>query len=689
MLSLNSKIESITRVGKTTAKRFKLLKISTINDLLFHFPFRYEDFSKITPIKDLKTDTLVNVVGQIELIQKKKSPRKKIFITECLATDSNGDQIKIIWFNQPFITKYIKVGDLVSFTGKITTDYTGPILKSPNYEKISSSSTSTAQGITPIYPTTANITQKQITFLIKQVINLSSEIPDFLPSNIVEKLKLFTLQKAIQEMHFPTDFNSLELARYRLAFNELFLVQLQSQTLKQNLKSQKSIAIPFAENETKKFVNSLPFKLTDDQKKSAWTILKDLKKSEPMSRLLEGDVGSGKTVTAVIAALNTALNNQQVVIMVPTEILAFQHYNSITKDLKEFNIEVGLFTRTKKIFNNSNQTKKIMLEAVKNGAVEIIIGTHSLIQETVEFKNLALAIIDEQHRFGVKQRKTLMEKSGDKNTIPHLLSMTATPIPRSLALVIYGDLDISIINELPKGRKKIITKLVDENKRNNTYDFIAKEIKDDRQAFVVCPLIEESEKIEASSAEEVYKKLLKIFPNLKVALLHGRMKAKEKEEIMDNFLKNKTNILVSTSVIEVGVDIPNSTIMMIESADRFGLAQLHQFRGRVGRGEHQSYCFLFSGNNSSKTKTRLKALENHNSGLELAKIDLKQRGPGEVYGTNQKGFPEFEMANLLDHNLIKLAQDEAIKILEEDFELKKYPKLKEKLNELNEKIHME
>lgn len=684
MLKLDSKIELINRVGQTTAKRLKLLGIKTVRDLLFHFPFRYEDFSKITQVKDVKDGDLVNIVGQVELIQKKRSPRKRMYITEGLVTDANGDQIKIIWFNQPFITNYIKVGDTVSFTGKISQDFSGAVLKSPNYEKVSNSSK--AQGITPVYSLTANITQKQVRFLVKQVINFCNQIEDYLPQNVIDSQKLFGLAKTIKELHFPSSFDSLEKARNRLAFDELFLVQLQSQTLKKNLKSQKSIKIEFKEKDTKNFVNSLSFKLTDDQKKSSWSILQDLKKEKPMSRLLEGDVGSGKTITSVIAALNTALNKLQTVIMVPTEILAFQHYNSIKKNLANFNIEVGLYTRTKKIFNEQNQTKKTAKEIIKNGAMEIIIGTHSLIQEDIEFKNLALAIIDEQHRFGVKQRKALMEKSGDPETIPHLLSMTATPIPRSLALVIYGDLDISIIKEMPKGRKKIITKLVNENKRNEAYNFIQKEIEKGRQAFVVCPLIEESEKMEADSVNEVYNKMKKVFPDLQVAMLHGKMKAKEKDEIMDEFLKNKTNILVSTSVIEVGVDVPNSTIMIIESADRFGLAQLHQFRGRVGRSEHQSYCFLFSDAASGKTKERLEALEKHHSGLDLAKIDLKQRGPGEVYGTEQKGFPEFKMADLFDSVQIKAAQDEAVKILEEDGELKKYPLLKAKLDRMNEEV---
>ncbi|MCK5416181.1 ATP-dependent DNA helicase RecG [Candidatus Parcubacteria bacterium] len=688
MYYLTTKIEDINRVGVTTAKRLKLLNIKTIQDLLYHFPFRYEDYSQITDIKDVQIGTSVNIIGQIELIQKKRSPHKKMYIVEALILDSNDNKIKAIWFNQPFIVKNIKIGDTVSLTGKISQDYTGPILKSPNYEKIYNKQTS-PQGITPIYHLTANLTQKQISYLIKQVIDTVNSIEDFLPENIQKSQNFLSLPETIKAIHRPKDFNELEKARKRLAFDELFLTQLQSQIIKKDLKSNTSHSITFSEKETKKFVKSLPFKLTDDQKKSAWVILKDLEKSKPMSRLLEGDVGSGKTITSVIATLNVALNGYQSVIMVPTEILAIQHYESISKDLKDFNIEIGLFTRNKKIYNQQSTTKKKITEAIKNGAVDIIIGTHALIQETINFKNLALAIIDEQHRFGVEQRKTLINKSDNKNITPHLLSMTATPIPRSLALVIYGDLDISIIKEMPKNRKPIITNAVKENKRKEAYDFIRKEIKNGQQAFVVCPLIDESEKLEAKSVKEVFERLKKVFPSLKIAILHGKLKAKEKEKTMDDFLKNKINILVSTSVIEVGIDIPNSTIMLIEDADRFGLAQLHQFRGRVGRGKHQSYCFLFSDNNSEKVRERLSALEKYNNGLDLAKIDLKQRGPGEVYGINQKGFPEFKMANIFDHLLIKSAQDEAINLLKLNPNLENLPILKKRLDNWNKNIHLE
>ena len=463
--------------------------------------------------------------------------------------------------------------------------------------------------------------------------------------------------------------------------------QLKAQLIKKQIKSRTAPTIKFKESETQSFVGSLPFKLTDAQKKSAWEILQDLEKSEPMSRLLEGDVGSGKTLVAVMAMLNVALNERQAVLMVPTEILAEQHFNSVNRLLKDYHFKIELLTH--------NHKSKTATDA------NIIVGTQALIQETVKFRDLALVIVDEQHRFGVKQRQKLLEFKGENgennktgnNLTPHFLSMTATPIPRSLALAIYGDLDLSIINQVPANRKKILTKLITENKRQSAYDFIRKEIKSGRQAFVVCPLIDESDKLGVKSVKQEHEKLDKeIFPELKVGLLHGKLKAKEKEAIMADFLANKIQILVSTSVIEVGVDVPNATLMIIEGAERFGLATLHQFRGRVGRSDYQSYCFLFPTNeelSNPKTIERLEAMTKYNDGFSLAKIDLKLRGAGDVYGLSQSGFPELRIASLFDYETIKKAQDEASALIKNDPDLKNYPLLKNKLGEWEDSLHLE
>ncbi len=700
MLDLNTDITKINRVGIATAKKLKKIGIETIYDLLFYFPFKYDDFSEITAIENLQPGIKANIVGTIELIQNKRSPKKRMNITEALILDET-ETIKVIWFNQPFIAKNLRVGDRVSLSGKVEDDYGSFVMKSPTYEKLSSSPIPLrrkgsgegyhTQGVVPNYHLTQNLTQKQVRFLIKQIIKLADNIQDWLPEETKKNQKLLDLPKAIKKIHFPKNKKEIKEARKRLAFNELFLIQLQSQIIKQDAINLIAEKIKFKEKETKKFVNSLPFRLTNTQKKSAWEIIQDLSKEKPMMRLLEGDVGSGKTVVACLAMLNIALNKKQSALMVPTEILANQHFESISKLFSKTSLKIGLITRSSQesSWDLQSKTKKDKRQEIAESA-DIIIGTHALIQEDINFKNLNLVIIDEQHRFGVEQRKALINKSGDKTTSPHLLSMTATPIPRSLALALYGDLDISIINEMPKGRKRIITKIVNEKKRSKAYQFIREKINEGQQVFVVCPLIDISDKLGVKSVKEEYKKLNeKIFPDLHIEFLHGKLKAKEKDEIMQKFLNNEVKILVSTSVIEVGIDVPNATIIMIEGADRFGLAQLHQFRGRVGRSDLQSYCLLFTDSAEQKTITRLQALEQYNNGFDLAKIDLKFRGPGEVYGTMQKGFPELKIASLFDYELMKQAQSEAIKLLKKDKSLKNWPKLKEKIDIYNQKIHLE
>ncbi|MDD4271876.1 MAG: ATP-dependent DNA helicase RecG [Patescibacteria group bacterium] len=696
MLTLQTSTTEISRVGESTAKKLKKLGITTVRDLLFYFPYRYEDFTRLTPIAKLQPGLAANVVGQIELIQNKRSWKKRMNITEALITDGT-ETLKVIWFNQPFIARNLKIGDKVSLAGKAEDNYGGLMMTSPAYEKINFGQAIHTQGLVPNYHLTANLTHKQVRFLIKQVIDLSPQVVDWLPLDIKRNIKLLDLSQAIKKVHFPKNNSDIKKARDRLAFDELFLIQLQSQLIKKNLSLSRSLEIKFHESETKKFVDSLPFKLTDAQRKAAWEILGDLGKAKPMSRLLEGDVGSGKTMVAIIAMLNAVLNNQQAVLMVPTEILAKQHFDTVCRLLENFNVKVGLVTRSQRMQNyesrimnhGENAKSKIHNSLFIIHDSQIIIGTHSLIQEDVSFKNLALAVIDEQHRFGVEQRKLLLEHSGSK-LVPHLLSMTATPIPRSLALALYGDLDLSIINQMPKERKKIITKIVPEDKRQAAYEFIRAQIKEGRQVFVICPLIDISDKLGVKSIEEEYEKLDKIiFPELAIGKLHGKMKAAEKEKIMREFLDNKIKILVSTSVVEVGVDVPNASVMMIEGADRFGLAQSHQFRGRVGRSVHQSYCFLFTDSQLPQTLNRLQALVDYSSGSELAKLDLKFRGPGEFYGTAQKGFPELKIASLFDYGLMKQARDQAVKLIDEDAGLKKWPTLKEKLGEWEKLVHLE
>jgi len=688
MYSLETPIELLTRVGKTTASRLKKLDIYNVLDLLYYFPFRYDDFSQIVNIRELQPNQIVTIKGKIVLINNRRSHRKRLVITEALVEDETGS-IKVIWFNQPWLAKNLKAGDEVFLSGKAEFDNLGLQFISPAYEKITERESINTAKIVPVYSLTNNLTQKQLRFLINLILNSATLIKEWLPAEILAKHKLLAHNFALKEIHFPKNFKSLEQARYRLKFDELFLIALQNQLLKKYLAQNFASQQKFKAKEIKEFVSSLPYQLTNDQKKASWQILQDLELAKPMNRLLEGDVGSGKTVVAALAILNTVLNNCQVVLMAPTEILAKQHYNTLNKFLKKFRLKIALLTHSEKILNTGkNLNKKEVLAQIKKGDVNLIIGTHALIQADVEYKKLGLIIVDEQHRFGVEQRKKLKDKNKNKK-LPHFLSMTATPIPRSLALILYGDLDLSIIKEMPSGRKKIITKLVPEQNRANAYQFISQEIKSGRQVFVICPLIDPSDKLGVKSVTEEFKKLDKeVFPDLKIGLLHGKLKAAEKEEIMNEFKANKIKILVSTSVIEVGIDIPNATIMMIEGADRFGLAQLHQFRGRVGRGEHQSYCFLFTENGSPKTQERLSALVKSNDGFALAEYDLKFRGPGEVYGTRQSGLPDLQMASLNDLELINLTKEVAQEFLAK-YNLDDFPLIKAKLEQGKMINHLE
>jgi ATP-dependent DNA helicase RecG len=463
-----------------------------------------------------------------------------------------------------------------------------------------------------------------------------------------------------------------------------------------------AVEIKFDNKLIANFVSNLPFKLTDAQRKSAFEILKDLEKPRPMNRLLNGDVGSGKTVVAALASLQAIAAGYQVAIMVPTEVLAYQHFESFCKLFENYAIDIALLTNSYRITKNfKSETndkikKNYLLSELKNGNIQLIIGTHALIQENIRFKNLALVILDEQHRFGVAQRAYLQQNirkinDGLPDKTPHLLSMTATPIPRTLTLAFFGDLDISLLNEMPEKRKKIITKIINPPERNKIYEFVRQEAEKGRQVFVILPLVEESKTLtDVKAAVAEHKNLSEnIFPNLKIGLIHGRLKSNKKEKVMQNFSAKKLDILVATAVVEVGIDIPNATIMIIEDADRFGLSQLHQFRGRIGRGEHQSYCFLFTRSNSDIAKKRLKTLVQYGSGFKIAEFDLKQRGPGEFLGTRQSGLPDIAMENIANLKLVQIAREEAENILKSDTELKKHPLLQDALKKFREEIHLE
>ncbi len=706
-MDLSLPIEKLRNVGSRNLPRLNKLGIKTVKDLLWHLPVKYEDYSQTVPISDLEPGEKANIQGEIVKIDTRRIFPRRLFITNAIVKDDTG-AVKAVWFNQPFISNNLAEGTLVSLAGKVNLDKHGLYLSSPTYEKIAtaftpaSSLTHTGR-LVPVYPETEGVTSKYLRFLINPIIK-NLKIDDPLPSRITEKHGLPNLEKAIKEIHFPKDLKEAELAKERLAFDDLLLFQIKALLERRKLNQLKSMPVGFDKELIQEFISKLPFELTTDQKVAAWEIFKDLEKSYPMNRLMEGDVGSGKTVVALLAAYQIAKANYQSVFMAPTEVLAQQHFNTITGLTADPEVKIGLLTGSLSKLNGRDIKRDELKREIKKGAVHIIIGTHAVIQKDVGFNELALVIIDEQHRFGTRQRAKLV-----KNTqlIPHLLSMTATPIPRTLALTIYGDLDISIIKEKPKNRQKIITRIIGPKERSKAYQFIREEVKKGRQVFVVCPRIEPSDPKkeiktgnpqskmnilwqEVKAVEEEYKKLSQsIFPDLKVAMLHGKLKPKEKNEVMDNFQNGFYDILVSTSVIEVGVDVPNAAIMMIESAERFGLAQLHQFRGRVGRAEHQSYCLLFASSEDKYTNARLKALVEMDDGFKLAEKDMAIRGPGEFFGVKQSGMPDLAMASLTNVELIKKARAEARLLLKEDPSLKNYPLLHEKLESFQKMIHFE
>jgi ATP-dependent DNA helicase RecG len=655
MITLDSKISELTK-GPNILSRLKKLELNTVADLLYHFPARYDDFSQIKKINELEAGQMSTVKGKIELLSSKRSKLKKIAVTECFLSDETGS-IKAIWFGQPFIIKNLHNGDEVYFSGETKGDLFNLYLQNPSYERYSVETTHTAR-LVPIYPLTEGLTQKQLRWLIKKALDLLTDFKDPLPKDLKQQYALENLEWSINNLHFPENQTALKKAERRIGFDELLTFQLTNLKIKEELQTAVAPIITFQEEATKKIVSGLGFQLTNAQKRAAWRILQDLEQNTPMNRLLEGDVGSGKTVVAGLALASTALNGLQGVILAPTEILASQHFQSLTELLATCPINIGVFSRGRQAIKLSGKeaetiTKAKMITAIANGTVQILVATHAVLQDKINFKNLGLVVIDEQHRFGVEQRQILKTKA-TTGMEPHILSMTATPIPRTLALALYGELNVSILDELPPNRLKPITKLVSVNDKNQAYEFVLGKIKEGRQAFVICPLVEESDKLGVKAVTSEQEKLkTEIFPQLNIGLMHGRLKPQEKESVMKDFAENKLQILVATSVVEVGVNVPNASVILIESAERFGLSQLHQFRGRVNRSHHQPYCLLFSEHPSQKSFTRLQTLVNCFDGFRLAEEDLKQRGAGRMLGNQQSGFFSlFQIANINDQQLI-------------------------------------
>ncbi len=694
MLTPQTPLKNISKIVPKYAELLEKLELKTIEDLLFYFPFRYDDFSKIVPISPDYFGQTVTVEGKVIKTKLARIFRRKMSIAEIIIADENKLPLKAVWFNQPFVLESLKEGTSVRLSGKMEKQGKYFFMNSPAWERATRDATNTGR-LVPVYSETRGLTSKWLRWQIKPLLEIARQPEDVIPFEIRKKYNLYDIYTALLQIHFPENQEKLLRAQKRFAFQEMFLVQIKALQVRNAWENSKAINIKFDEKLIKDFVGKLPFKLTDAQRKASFEILKDLEKEKPMNRLLNGDVGSGKTIVAAIASLQAMSAGTQVALMAPTEVLAKQHFESFKKYFSDSNFKIALLTNSYKQINDAEENRSKLLEEIKFGKINLVIGTHAVIQKDVKFKNLALVIIDEQHRFGVNQRaylqqETMSIKDGKIRTIPHFLTMTATPIPRTLAIAFFGSLDISVLDEMPKNRKPIITKIISPTGRKEIYNFIAKEITAGRQAFAILPLIEESKALtEVKAAVTEHKKLIATFPQFKIGLLHGKIKSDEKEKIMREFKNKKIDILVSTSVIEVGIDVPNATAMIIEDADRFGLSQLHQFRGRVGRGEHQSYCFLFSSSDSAKTTERLQALADFNDGFKIAEKDLALRGPGQFFGTIQSGLPDIAMENLTNVKLIKFARLEAKEILSQDPELKKHPALQNALQKFQEKIHLE
>ena len=684
-LTLDSPVDRLRGVDSRLSARLRRLEVSSIRDLLYLFPRRHNDFSRIAKISELvpgEEQTIVATVWEARVT----SLGKRLKATEAVVSDETGN-MRVIWFGQSHLARLLKPNSRVAISGRVDI-YKGQMqFQSPEFELLDRQESLIHTGrLVPVYPLTEGLTPRRLRSIVWRALEeWSGRIEEFLPEEIRGRVGLLPLPEAIMQAHYPDGLPSLEAARKCLAFDEFFLLQM-AVLIRRKVWQEAVEGVP-VEADSKlleSFLTSLPFSLTSAQDRCIEEVLADMKRSTPpMNRLLQGEVGSGKTVVALASLLATVASGYQGSIMVPTEVLAAQHFATVSgllgglsRPLQDENlisvylehypkpVSVGLLTGSTR-----GSVKRELQRQVSDGAVDIIIGTHALIQEGVEMPRLGLAVIDEQHRFGVGQRAALRQKAG---TSPHVLVMSATPIPRTLALTLYGDLDISTIDQLPPGRQRVRTRQVPTERRDAAYSFVRKEVLNGRQGFVVCPLISESEVVEAKAATEEYQRLSEeVFPDLRLGLLHGRMASREKEKVMRAFRDGEIDILVSTAVVEVGIDVPNATVMVVEGAHRFGLSQLHQFRGRVGRGEHKSYCLLLSDYSSPEARERLAALERIHDGFQLAEVDLSLRGPGDFFGTRQSGLPSLRVARLSDLDLLTLARDEAAALLREDPDLRK------------------
>ena len=663
---LQQSVTILKGVGPKIAEKLSRLGAATIWDLLYIFPRRYDDYSLMKPIGRLQYGEQVTVIGTLWEARARRTRTNQVMV-QAMVNDGSG-QIQATWFNQPWVADRLKAGMQVVMRGKVEQYLGRPVFNSPDWEPVEMDSLRNNR-IVPIYPLTEGLKAHRMRSLMNKAVPYwAARVPDPLPESVRQRQKLYSLPQAIHLTHLPESQETLHAARQRLMFDELFLLQLGMQRQKREWQAEPGLPLRADPAHLIRFRNALAFDLTGAQKRVIDEIVADIARAVPMNRLLQGDVGAGKTVVAAAAMLMAVKANGQAALMAPTEILAEQHYQGLSELLAPLEVSVCLLTGS-----TPEEERAQILSGLATGQIQVAIGTHALIQESVKFRNLVLAVIDEQHRFGVDQRAALREKgmeTRDGRPTPHVLVMSATPIPRTLALSLYGDLDLSILDEMPPGRQEIRTRWLRGSERERAYSFVRRQVQEGRQAYVIYPLVEESDKIDEKAAVAEHAWLQnEVFPELKVGLIHGRLKSSEKEMVMRSFYQGETDILVATSVVEVGVDVPNSTIMLIEGANRFGLAQLHQFRGRVGRGEHQSYCILIADSSSGVAEERLQALEQTNDGFALAEKDLELRGPGQFFGRRQSGLPELKLASLLDMEMVIQAREEAEKIYQADPDL--------------------
>lgn len=653
-MALYDRISTIKGIGAQRCESLAALGVETVRDMLYYFPTTVEDRRVTKKITSLTDGEVVCITAMVAAPTSVKRIRKGFAVYSIPLRDDTGI-ITAVFYNNPYVMNNFRVGSFYNFYGKIEHKYGQKKIITPIYEAYGTNNVT--NNIVPIYRTGSHITQKVMVATIKKCLEAAGDsIEDFMPKSIIEEYGLCRADYAVRNIHFPSDYDAYQSARNRLAFEELFLLQLALNLRKSH--SKKSSVTPFTDTDISPILNLFSFGLTNAQKRVISEIITDLSSTSPMNRLVQGDVGSGKTAIGMISLYLSVKNGYQAAFMAPTSILARQHYDSLAPTFEQLGYKTALL-----IGSMTKKEKTAVYEKLANGEIDLVIGTHALFQDSVTFKNLRLVVTDEQHRFGVKQRGALVSKGMN----PHILVMTATPIPRTLALIIYGDLDISIIDELPPGRQKVDTFCIGENIRERMYNFITKEVTAQHKVYIVCPMVDENDELDLKSAVAYADNLAKnVFPQFKVGLVHGKMKDSEKDEIMNNFAFGDTDILVSTTVIEVGVNVPEATLMIIENAERFGLSQLHQLRGRVGRGKSKSYCILIPSDMNEDIKKRMGIMTQTNDGFVISQTDLQLRGPGEFFGTRQHGLPPLKISSLLDMETLKKSSDAVASLLKSD-----------------------